>query len=74
MAGKLTPDKESYISEQFLEGLPRAVSKSLLADTDCGLTELLNNARLVHDSLMAEQGSNQMHGLRCDHSGSWCNG
>jgi len=60
VAGKPTL-YESYIREQFLEGLPRAVSKSLLADTDCGLTELLNKARLVYYSLMAEQGSNQMH-------------
>jgi len=71
VAGK--PTLESYIREQFLEGLPRAVSKSLLADTDCGLTELLNKARLVHDSLMAEQGSHQMHAVHGDHSESWCN-
>ena len=86
VAGMPTPDSESYIREQFLEGLPRAVSKSLLADTDCGLTELLNKARLVHDSLMAEQGSNQMHAVRTyvrqyvrtyvrsNHSESWSSG
>jgi len=49
---------EPYIREKFPDGLPKTVSRLLLAQADC---DLVKKAHLVHTALLAELGHGKIH-------------